>query len=263
MSLLEGKNALVYGVGNKRSIAWGIAQALNEHGANVGISYANEIMGKRAIPLAESLGLGFVEPCDVTKDEEITGVAKKAKDYFGEVDILVHSIAFAKRDELAGNFYDTSREGFQMAMDISVYSFVALAQAHASFLRDGGSIMTMTYYGAVRVVPSYNVMGVAKAALEASTRYMARDFGPRGIRVNAISAGPIRTLAAAGVSGFKDMHTKFAEMSPLKQGVTAEDVGGAAVWLGSDLSTKTTGETLYVDSGYNIVGIPDNFADEE
>lgn len=258
MELLKGKNALVFGVANKRSIAWGITQALHDHGASVGISYAGEALEKRALPLAESLGLKFAEPCDVTVDEDIETVAAKAKDHFGEIDVLVHAIAFANRDELSGPYYNTSREGFRMAMDISVYSFVGLARAFQPILRKDASLMTLTYYGSVRVVPSYNVMGVAKAALEATTRYLARDFGPLGVRVNAISAGPIRTLAAAGVSGFKSMYSNFAKMTPLRQNVDIDDVGGAAVYLASDLSTKVTGQVVYVDSGYNIVGIPDD-----
>ncbi len=257
MKLLEGKNALVFGLANNRSIAWGITQAFAEHGANLGISHAGGPLTKRVEPLGEQLGLDFVEACDVASDEAITAVAEKAKAHFGEIDILVHSIGFANRHELKGAYYNTSRAGFHLAMDISVYSFVALAKAFQPFMRPGGSIMCLTYYGSVRVVPNYNVMGVAKAALEASTRYLARDFGPQGIRVNAISAGPVRTLAAAGVSGFKRMHKEFASMAPLRQDISIEDVGGAAVFLGSDLSGRTTGEVLYVDSGYNIVGVPD------
>ncbi len=262
MKLLEGKNALIFGLANKHSIAWGITQAFHDHGANIGISYAGGPLKKRVDPLAESLGIDFVEACDVSSDEEIAKTAKKAKDHFGEIDILVHAIAFANRDELSGPYYNTSRDGFHLAMDISVYSFVRLSQAFQPFLRSGASIMTLTYYGAEKVVPNYNVMGVAKAALEASTRYMARDFGPQNVRVNAISAGPIRTLASAGVSGFKTMHRKFTAMAPMRQEVTIEDVGGTAVYLASDLSAKTTGEVIYVDSGYNIIGIPDNFEEE-
>lgn len=259
MSLLEGKNALVFGLANQRSIAYGVTKALHEHGANVGISYANEQMAKRAKPLGEELGLTFMEECDVTDDAAIKAVAEKAKEHFGEIDVLVHAVAFAEREDLTGPFYDTSRKGFATAMDISVYSFVALAQAFQPILRMGASLMTMTYYGSMRVVPSYNVMGVAKAALEASTRYLARDFGPQGIRVNAISAGPIRTLSAAGVSGLRDMLRNYAEWAPLRDNVDIDDVGGAAVYLASDLSKKVTGEIHYVDSGYNIVGIADKF----
>lgn len=262
MKLLEGKNAVVFGVANNRSIAWGITKAFHEHGANVGISYAGEVLKSRAEKLAAELELDFVESCDVSSDAEIAAVAKKAKAHFGEVDILVHAIAFANRDELSGPFYNTSRDGFHLALDISVYSFVALAAAFQSFLREGASLITLTYYGAVKVVPSYNVMGVAKAALEASTRYLARDFGPQGIRVNAISAGPIRTLAAAGVSGMRAMLKQFADWAPLRQNIDTADVGNSAVYLASDLSSKVTGEVHYVDSGYNIVGIPDKLMPE-
>ena len=198
MKLLEGKNALVFGVANKRSIAWGVTQALYEHGANVGISYAGEALEKRARPLGESLELEFIEPCDVTSDEQIEAITRKAATYFGKIDVLVHAIAFAGRDELTGPYYNTSRKGFNTALEISAFSLVALAKAFQPLFNPGSSIMTMTYYGSEKVVPSYNVMGVAKAALESSMRYLARDFGPQGVRVNAISAGPIRTLAKVG-----------------------------------------------------------------
>lgn len=254
MNLLEGKNALVFGVANKRSIAWGITQALHQHGANIGISYAGEALKKRAIPLAESIGVTWVEECDVAKDDHIDSVVEKAKAEFGEIDILVHAIAFANRDELKGPYYNTSREGFRMAMDVSVYSFTALARAFQPMLRPGASLITLTYYGADKVTGTYNVMGVAKAALEASTRYLANDLGRQNVRVNAISAGPIRTLAAAGVTGFKNLYGQFAEKTPLKQNIDIMDVGNAAVFLGSDLSSKITGEVLFVDSGYNIMG---------
>ncbi len=256
--LLEGKNALIFGVANERSIAWGCAKVLHEHGANVGLSYAGEILKKRAIPLGESIGSTFIEECDVTKDADIASVAEKAKKAFGNIDVLVHAIAFANREELGGPYYNTTRAGFHLAMDISVYSFTALAQALQPIFRPGASLMTMTYYGSQKAVPSYNVMGVAKAALEASVRYMARDFGPQKIRVNAISAGPIRTLASAGVSGFKGLYSRFAEVAPLRENVTIEDVGNAALFLASDLSARITGDVLYVDSGFNIIGIAEN-----
>lgn len=262
MKLLEGKNALVFGVANKRSIAWGVTQAFHEQGANIGISYAGEALKKRAVPLAESLGIGFIEACDVTSDEQIDAVAKKAKSHFGEIDILVHSIAFAGMDQLTGPYYNTTREGFHTAMDISVFSFVALANAFQPMLRDGGSVMTMTYYASEKVFPNYNVMGVAKAALDASVMYLANDFGPQGIRVNAVSAGPIRTLAAMGVGTFKRMYKHFAEMAPLRQNITTEDVGDAAVFLCSDLASKTTGEIMFVDSGINFLGAPPPPEDE-
>jgi enoyl-[acyl-carrier protein] reductase I len=255
MELLRGKTALVFGVANERSIAWGIAKAFHEHGATLGISYAGEVLERRALPLAESIGCTFIEPCDVTRDDEIQRVADRAAEKFGQVDILVHAIAFAGRELLTGPYYNTGRAGFLQTMDISVFSFTALTKAFQPILRPGGSLLTMTYYGAEKVSPHYNVMGVAKAALEASVRYLAFDLGPQGVRVNAISAGPIRTLAAAGVSGFKTMYRQFAEMAPLHQNITIEDVGKAAVFLCSDLALKTTGEVLFVDSGYNILGL--------
>jgi enoyl-[acyl-carrier protein] reductase I len=254
MSLLDGKTALIFGLANQRSIAWGITQAFHQQGAQIGISYAGEVLEKRVFPLAESIGCTFVEPCDVGDDAQIKTVAEKAKAEFGEIDILVHAIAFANRDELTGPYYNTSREGFHLAMDISVYSFTALARAFQPMLRPGGSMLTLTYYGAEKVSPNYNVMGIAKAALEASVRYLAYDFGKQGVRVNAISAGPIRTLAAAGVSGFKKMYGRFTELAPLKQNITIEDVGGTAVYLASHMAAKVTGEVVYVDSGYNILG---------
>ena len=257
MGLLEGRTALIFGLANERSIAWGITQAMHRQGARIGISYAGEALKRRVRPLAESIGCTFVEPCDVSKDENVAAVAGKAARTFGQIDILVHSIAFANRDELTGPFYNTSREGFRLAMDVSVYSFVALARAFQPLMRAGGAMLCMTYYGAEKVVPRYNVMGVAKAALEAAARYLANDFGPQGVRVNAISAGPIRTLAAAGVSGFKDMYRAFSDMAPLRQNVTIEDIGNAAVFLCSAMAAKITGEVLYVDSGYNILGVPE------
>jgi enoyl-[acyl-carrier protein] reductase I len=255
MKLLEDKTALIFGVANKRSIAWGITKAFHEHGARIGLSYAGEILERRVQPLAESIGCTFVEPCDVSSDEQIIQVAERAAEEFGEIDILVHSIGFANREELVGPYYDTTRAGFHLAMDISVYSFTALAKAFQPILRPGGALLTLTYYGAEKVSPHYNIMGIAKAALEATVRYLAYDFGPQGVRVNAVSAGPIRTLAAAGVSGFKTMYSKFAEVAPLHQNVTIEDVGNTAVYLCSDLAAKTTGEVVFVDSGYNILGI--------
>ncbi len=256
MKLLEGKTALIFGLANKRSIAWGIAQAFYQHGAQLGFSYAGEALERRVKPLAESVGVSFVESCDVSKDEEIEQVAAKAQEVFGEIDILVHSIGFANRDELQGPYYNTSRAGFQLAMDISVYSFTALVKAFQPMMRSGGAMLTLTYYGGDKVAPNYNVMGVAKAALEASTRYLAYDFGPQNVRVNAISAGPIRTLAAAGVSGFKSMYKQFTDYAPMQQEITIEDVGNTAVYLCSNLAAKTTGEIVFVDSGYNILAVP-------
>lgn len=262
MSLLQGKTALIFGLANDRSIAWGITRAFHENGAQVGISYAGEALERRVRPLAESIGCTFVQECDVSSDEAIRLAAEQAGERFGGVDILVHSIGFANRDELNGPYYNTSRAGFHLAMDISVYSFTALAQAFQPLLRPGGALLTLTYYGSEKVAPHYNVMGVAKAALEASVRYLAYDFGPQNIRVNAISAGPIRTLAAAGVSGFKMMYKRFADFAPMRQNVTIEDVGNTAVYLCSDLSAKTTGQVIYVDSGYNIIGVPEELGEQ-
>ncbi len=263
MGLLEGKTALVFGLANERSIAWGITQAMHREGAKIGISYAGEALERRVKPLAEQIGCKWVEECDVTKDEHIAVIAQKAEKEFGRIDVLVHSIAFAGRDELTGHYYNTGREAFKNAMDISVFSFVALAKAFRPVLNPGGSLICMTYYGSVKVAPHYNVMGVAKAALESSTRYLAYDLGPEKIRVNAISAGPIRTLAAAGVAGFRDMYKQFADVSPMRENVTIEDVGNAAVFLASDLSKRITGEVLYVDSGFNAVGVQMGMSKEE
>ena len=257
MKLLEGKKALIFGVANKNSIAWGIAQALHEHGAEIGFSYGIPQLEKRVMPLAEQLGVTFVEKCDVTQDNELDEVFTKAAAHFGALDVLVHSVAYAKQDDLTGRFVNTSRDGFAMALDISAYSLVAMAQRAAPLMPAGGSILTMTYYGAEKAVPHYNVMGVAKAALEASVRYLAADLGPNGIRVNAISAGPIKTLAAAGISGFRKMLTYVGERAPLRRNVDQDEVGRTALWLCSDLSSGVTGEVIYVDAGYHILGMPE------
>jgi enoyl-[acyl-carrier protein] reductase I len=255
MGLLDGRKALIFGVANKDSIAWGIARMFHEHGATIGFSSIAELLDRRVRPLAESIGSTFVEPCDVQSDEQIAAVFDKWQAAHGDLDILVHALAFANRDELTGAFVNTSREGFRLALDISAYSLVALVKAAQNVLHAGSSVMTMTYYGSEKVMPHYNVMGVAKAALEASVRYLAADLGPRGVRVNAISAGPVRTLAAAGIAGFKDMYREFKTFAPLRQVVTQEDVGKTAVWLASDLSSNVTGEVVYVDGGMNILGL--------
>jgi enoyl-[acyl-carrier protein] reductase I len=256
MGLLDGKTALVFGVANDHSIAWGIARTMHAQGAQLAFSYAVPELERRVRPLAEEVGAKFVEMCDVGSDENIDELYAKAKDQLGEIDILVHAVAFADRDELMGAFSNTSREGFRVAMDISVYSFIALARGALPLMANGGSMLTLTYYGGQKVVPNYNVMGVAKAALEATTRYLAADLGPRSVRVNAISAGPIRTLSAAGVTGFKQLYREFSDLAPLRENVFIDDIGGAAAWLCSDLASKVTGEVLYVDSGYNILGVP-------
>ena len=257
MKLLEGKKALIFGIANKHSIAWGIAQTLHQHGAEIGFSYGIPQLEKRVIPLAQQLGVEFVEMCDVSNDDAIDAVFNHAEDHFGSIDILIHSVAFAKQEELTGRFLDTSREGFAMALDISAYSLIALAKRGVKLMPQGGSIMTMTYYGAEKVVPHYNVMGVAKAALEANVRYLAADLGPDGIRVNAISAGPIKTLAAAGISGFRKMLNYVGERAPLRRNIDQEEVGKTALWLCSDLASGVTGEIVYVDAGYHILGMPE------
>ncbi len=255
MKFLEGKKALIFGIANKRSIAWGIAKALHEQGAELGFSYGIPQLERRVKPLAEQIGVSFVERADVTKDDEITQVFEKAASRFGTIDILIHSIAYAKQEDLMGRYLHTSRDGFAMAMDISAYSLVALAREGAKMMPDGGSILTMSYYGAEKVVPHYNVMGVAKAALEASVRYLAADLGPDGIRVNAISAGPIKTLSAAGIAGFRKMLRYTEERNPLRRNVDQDEVGRTAAWLCSDLGSGITGEVVYVDAGYHILGM--------
>lgn len=257
MRLLEGKNALIFGLANNRSIAWGIAQALHEQGATLGFSYGIPQLERRVRPLAEKLGVDFIEKCDVTSDEEIAAIFAKAGDHFGHVDILVHAVAFARQDELEGRFYDTSRDGFALALDISAYSLVALTRAVRPMMPEGGCILTLTYYGSEKVVPHYNVMGVAKAALEATVRYLAAELGPEGIRVNAISAGPIKTLAAAGIAGFRKMLGYVGERAPLRRNVTQDEVGRAALLLCSELGSGITGEVIYVDAGYHILGMPE------
>jgi enoyl-[acyl-carrier protein] reductase I len=255
MNLLAGKNALIFGVANERSIAWGITKAFHEQGAKIGLSYAGEVLERRVRPLAESLDITFVEQCDVSQDDQIQAVADRAAEVFGGIDIIVHSIGFANREELTGPYYLTSRTGFHLALDISAFSFTALAKAFQPILRQGGSLLTLTFHASERVFPNYNVMAIAKASLEASVRYLAYDLGSQGVRVNAISAGPIRTLAAAGVSGFKSMYREFTEVTPLRQNITIEDIGNSAVFLCSDMASKTTGQILFVDSGFNILGL--------
>ena len=248
------KNAVIFGLANKRSIAWAIAQKLQQAGWRLAITYQNERLEQEAKDLIQDLpgAAGFM--CDVTSDEQITNLFGELQSKYGELHGLVHSVAFALADDLKGDFVNTSREGFRVAHDVSVYSLIAVARAAAPLMTAGGSIITMTYYGAEKVVPRYNVMGVAKAALEASVRYLANDLGSKNIRVNAISAGPIKTLAARGISGLGDMLKAHAERSPLKRNVDAAEVGATAVFLLSDAASGITGETIYVDSGYNIMG---------
>ncbi len=255
MGLLEGKKALIFGVANERSIAWAIARALKNEGAECAFTYATERLKERVENLAHSVGSDIVLPCDVTKDEEIETVFSTVKDRWQTFDVLIHSVAFAKKEELKGKLLDTSREGFQIAMDVSVYSLIALTKEAAPLMQQDGSIITLTYLGSQKVVPNYNVMGVAKAGLEATVRYLAEDMGPQGVRVNAISAGPVKTLAAMGISGFGEILKRVEEKAPLRRNITQEDVSGVALFLASPLSRGVTGEIIYVDSGYNIMGL--------
>lgn len=253
-NLMHGRTAVVFGVANKRSIAWAIAQRLQQAGAQLAITYQNERLESEARELVAALPGAEAFMCDVSYDDQIAHLFSQLKARYGKLHALVHSIAFAPAEELKGDFIATSREGFRIAHDVSVYSLIALARAAAPLMEDGGSILTLTYYGSEKVVPHYNVMGVAKAALEASVRYLAHDLGPRRIRVNAISAGPIKTLAARGISGLGDMLKAHAERSPLKRNVDVNEVAETAVFLASDAASAITGEVLYVDCGYNIMG---------
>jgi enoyl-[acyl-carrier protein] reductase I len=251
---LEGRVAVVFGLANKRSISWGIAQKLHEAGAKLAIGYQNERMKAEAQDLIAELPGAEAFQCDVSNDAEIDQVFAKVKERYGKIHILVHSVAFAPAEELKNDFIHTTRDGFRIAHDISVYSLIALSRAAAPLMTDGGSIITMTYFGAEKVVPHYNVMGVAKAALEATVRYLAADLGRQNIRVNAISAGPIKTLAARGIGGLSDMLKAHAERAPLHRNTEQSEVGNTAAYLASDLASGVTGETIYVDSGYNIMG---------
>lgn len=254
MVSLAGRTAAIFGLANKRSIAWAIAQKLHEAGATLAISYQNDRLRQEAEGLIQDLPGAEAFQCDVSNDAEIDAVFAKLKERYGKLDILVHSIAYAPSEAMKNPFLETSRESFRMAHDVSVYSLVALSRGAAPLMTEGGSILTLTYYGAEKVVPEYKVMGVAKAALEASVRYLAYELGPQKIRVNAISAGPIKTLAARGIGSMSEMLRYHAERSPLKRNVETSEVGNTALFLASDLSTGTTGEVLYVDCGYNTVG---------
>lgn len=256
MGLLEGKKALIFGVANDKSIAWATAEAYRREGAEVALAYAGESVAKRVIPLAESIGASMVIPCDVRSDEDLSRTFAEVGKAWGGLDVLVHSVAFANKDELKGSFLNTTREGFAMALDISTYSLVAMAKEAAPLMQGrDGSIIAMTYYGAQRVFPNYNVMGVAKAALEASVRYLAEAMGPDGTRVNAISAGPLRTLASAGVGGFGQIAGHVAGKAPLRRNITQEEVANSALYLASPLASGVTGEVHFVDCGYNIIGL--------
>jgi enoyl-[acyl-carrier protein] reductase I len=253
MGLLTGKRGIIFGVANDMSIAWGIAQKLKEEGAELAFTYLNEALAKRVRPLAESLGSTLILPCDVASDAEIEAVYSTLKQEWGTIDFVVHAVAFANREDLKHPFSQTSRDGFKLAMDISAYSLVAVTRYAVPLMPKGGSIITLTYLGATRAVPNYNVMGVAKAALESSTRYLAAELGEKGIRVNAISAGPIRTLAASGIANFKAKIGLMDDNAPLRRTVTQEEVGKSALYLLSDLSSGVTGEVHFVDAGFNFV----------
>jgi enoyl-[acyl-carrier protein] reductase I len=256
MPLLEGKTGIVFGVANKRSIAWAIAQAWAREGAKLAFTFQGERVKENVVELAGTFGADtLILPCDVTKDDEIANVFKTVGEKFGKLNLLLHSVAYAPKDALEGEFVNTSREAFRVAHDVSAYSLVALARAAAPLMTDGGSIVAMSYYGAEKVVPRYNVMGVAKAALEASTRYLAYDLGPKKIRVNCISAGPVNTLAARGISGFQEMLKHYEAHSPLKRNVLPEELGATGAFLASDGAAAITGQVLYVDSGYQIMGM--------
>ena len=262
MGMLAGKRALIVGVATDRSIAWGIAQAMHAQGATLAFSYANERFRERVEPLAQSIGAGLTMPLDVTIDEHIDSAAALLKKEWGQLDILVHAVAFAPREAIEGSFTaNTSREAFRIAHDVSSYSFTALARATAPLMGGRhGAMLTLSYLGAVRSIPNYNVMGLAKASLEANVRFLAADLGPQGIRVNGISAGPIKTLSGAGVGGFRRMLNHVAKVAPLRRNVTTEDVGNAATFLCSEMAAGVTGEIMYVDSGFSTVGM--SFADE-
>jgi enoyl-[acyl-carrier protein] reductase I len=254
--LMKGKRGLIMGVANDHSIAWGIAKALADEGAELAFTYQGEAFGRRVAPLAKSLRSDQIYPCDVEDPKSVGAVFDGLKSRWGGLDFLVHAVAFSDRSELKGRYADTSRENFIRTMVISCFSFTEVARQAAALMNDGGAMLTLTYAGSVRVMPNYNVMGIAKAGLEASVRYLAADYGDQNIRVNAISAGPVRTLAGAGISDARLMFNYQRDNSPLGRSVTIEDVGGAAVYLLSDLSKAVTGEIHYVDAGYNIASMP-------
>ena len=254
--LMKGRRGLVTGIANDHSIAWGIARTLSQHGAEIALTYQGEAFGRRVKPLAEQIGSKLVMPCDVEDSASVETVFDTLGNEWGEIDFIVHAIGFSDKNELKGLYADTSRDNFSRTMLISCYSFTEMARLAAPLMKNGGSMITMTYAGATRVMPNYNVMGVAKAALEASVRYLANDYGPRGIRVNAISAGPVRTLAGAGISDARYMFSFQQRNSPLRKPVSLDEVGGSALYLLSDLSGGVTGEVHFVDSGYHIVSMP-------
>jgi len=253
--LMEGRRGLVMGVANDHSIAWGMAQLLHKHGAELAFTYQGDAFGRRVIPLAESLDADLLLPCDVTETESLDRVFDAIGEKWGGLDFVIHAIAYSDKDELKGRYLDTSRDNFLQTLEISCYSFTAVAQRAVPLMTEGGSLVTLTYSGSDRVMPNYNVMGVAKAALEASVRYLSADLGKQGIRVNALSAGPMRTLAGSAVGSARMVYKWQGENSPLRRNVSLEDIGGAGLYILSDLSAGVTGEVLYVDSGYNVIGM--------
>ncbi len=252
---MSGKRGVIFGVANDKSIAWGISRRLHEEGASLAFTYLNEVFEKRVRPLAESIGSELILRCDVSKDAEIEEVFTEIEQTWGSLDFLVHAVAYAGREELRQPFHQTSRDGFRQALDISAYSLVAVTRAALPLMKNGGSILTLTYLGSQRAVPNYNVMGVAKAALESTVRYLAAELGEKGVRVNAISAGPIRTLAASGISNFSEIFGIMESRSPMHRSVSQEEVGNSALYLLSDLASGVTGDIHFVDTGYNIVGL--------
>ena len=255
MKLMEGKKGVIMGIANERSLAWGIAQALAKNGAEMVFSYQSEALYKRVKPLAESLGNIEMMECDVSDDESVKNLFSRLGEKFGKIDFIVHAIAFSDREELTGKYVNTTRKNFLNTMDISCYSFTSVCQHASDYLNDGASLLTLTYLGAERVMPHYNVMGIAKAALQASIKYLAVDFGDRNIRVNGLSAGPLKTLASAGIGDFRYILKWNQYNSPLKRNTTLEDVGGTGVFLLSDLSSGVTGEVIHSDCGYHVVGM--------
>jgi enoyl-[acyl-carrier protein] reductase I len=255
--LLEGKTGIVFGVANKRSIAWAIAQALSKEGMRLAFTYQGERLKENVESLTSTIENSVLLPCDVTSDAEVEGVFRSVDEQFGRLDTLVHSVAFAPKEDLENDFVNTSRDGFKLAHDISAYSLVGLTRAALPLFEKsgGGSVVALSYHGAVKAVEGYNLMGVAKASLEASVRYLAANLGPKNVRVNAISAGPVNTLAARGISGFTGMLKHHAEKAPLRRNVTLEEIGNAALFLSSNMSSGITGEVMYVDCGYNIIGV--------
>lgn len=251
--LMEGKRVMVFGVANDRSIAWGISQMMHQQGARLGFNFVGDALERRVRPLAESVDADIIVPCDVTDDTQVSEAFGQVREVWGGLDVLVHSVAYADKNDLSGRFHNTTRHGFLKAMEVSAYSLVHLVREAVPLMGQGGNIITMTYYGAEKVVENYNMMGVAKAALEASVRYLAADLGPDGIRINAVSAGPLKTLAATGVKNFRGLMSQFEERAPLRRNVTLEDVGRASLFLCSEMGSGVTGEVLHVDLGFNVL----------